>query len=568
MRPTSFSTTALALLVSFAAACAQVEPRPSLAEHGEELGVTRSSLSAAQRRTRAGQIRDAAFAAGLNQGWLLAGIADSETTMSHCWRELTWACQGPASADCGGGPVVAGAGDGPCSLRQGGLGMFQFDAGTFEQTLAREGRRILSVAGNTQAGVDFVVGMVIRSAYISGVSNRTQALAWMNGVRVGNGRWDAWIRTVTHYYNGCAPSYSCFSSRYARYRDHTANVYREMGSRFWLEDADGDGVLDDRDNCRTTRNAGQEDRDGDGVGNACDNCPAEENPGQRDTDRDRIGDVCDNCPRDRNAEQSDPDGDGRGNACDNCDSVANTGQRDEDDDGRGDLCDTDDDGDGILDEVDNCRLVRNPGQRDSDADGRGDACQDDDDGDGVADGDDLCPRVADSEQTDVDGDGVGDACDDSDGDGTFDLVDDDDEDDDGVTDDADNCVDAINADQADLDDDGVGDACDDDLDGDGANDDLDVCPGLEDVEQLDSDGDGLGDACDETPLAPDPADPSDLGEPSVDEPGAEIPGRPSVSGCSVAAGGASRGTQWLLVLAVVGLLPRRRGSRSRRVGSC
>ena len=199
----------------------------------DDVGMSQSLLSAAQRRTRAAQIRDAATANGITQGWLLAGIADSETGMSQCWSELTWACQGPASADCGGGPVVAGAGDGACSLRQGGLGMFQFDAGTYDDTLRREGNRILSIAGNVAAGVDFVIAMVIRSAHISGVDNRAQAIDWINGVRIGNGRWDAWITTVTHYYNGCAPGYSCFTSRYARYRDHTADVYNEMGAAFW-----------------------------------------------------------------------------------------------------------------------------------------------------------------------------------------------------------------------------------------------------------------------------------------------------------------------------------------------
>ncbi len=153
--------------------------------------------------------------------------------MSHCWSELTWACQGPTSADCGGGPVVAGAGDGPCSLRQGGLGMFQFDAGTFDDTLRREGDRILSIAGNVAAAVDFTVSMVQRSVYIDGVSTREQAIAWMNGVAVGNGRWDPWVRTVTHYYNGCRPSAGCFPERFARYRDHTADVFNEMGAEFW-----------------------------------------------------------------------------------------------------------------------------------------------------------------------------------------------------------------------------------------------------------------------------------------------------------------------------------------------
>lgn len=198
-----------------------------------DFAAAESNLTAAQRRARAGQIRDAAAANGITQGYLLAGIADAETSMSQCWSELTWACQGPASADCGGGPVVAGAGDGACSLMQGGLGMFQFDAGTYDQTLAREGTRVLTVAGNTAAAVDFVVAMVIRSSHISGVDTRDQAIAWLNAVRIGNGQWDAWITTVTHYYNGCAPGASCFSSRYANYRDHTVNVYNEMGASFW-----------------------------------------------------------------------------------------------------------------------------------------------------------------------------------------------------------------------------------------------------------------------------------------------------------------------------------------------
>jgi MYXO-CTERM domain-containing protein len=219
--------TSLALaLVLLTSACFGEAPESDTIEEHE------SSLTAAQRRVRAGQIRDAASDNGITQGWLLAGIADSETSMSQCWSELTWACQGPYSSDCGG-PVVAGAGDGPCSLRQGGLGMFQFDAGTFDDTIRREGTRVLSIAGNVAAAVDFVIAMVIRSVHISGVDSRASAIDWINGVRIGNSRWDAWITTVTHYYNGCAPGYSCFSSRYARYRDHTADIYGEMGASFW-----------------------------------------------------------------------------------------------------------------------------------------------------------------------------------------------------------------------------------------------------------------------------------------------------------------------------------------------
>jgi hypothetical protein len=205
-------------------------------ELAEDIDRTASALTRAERRTRAAAIRDASAAVGLRGGFLLAGIADAETQMSHCWSELTWACRGPNSVDCGGGPTVAGAGDGPCSLRQGGIGMFQFDAGTFDDTLRREGNRILTVAGNTQAAVDFVVRMVIDSVYISGVSNRAEAIAWMNGVRVDNDRFRPWIQTVTHYYNGCLPSYSCYAQRYAHYRDNAVGVWNEMGgASFWLE---------------------------------------------------------------------------------------------------------------------------------------------------------------------------------------------------------------------------------------------------------------------------------------------------------------------------------------------
>jgi len=62
-------------------------------------------------------------------------------------------------------------------------------------------------------------------------------------------------------------------------------------------DADGDGVLDIDDNCRTVPNPDQADEDGDGVGDACDNCPVVVNPDQSlDLDRDGIGDACDPHP--------------------------------------------------------------------------------------------------------------------------------------------------------------------------------------------------------------------------------------------------------------------------------
>jgi hypothetical protein len=59
-------------------------------------------------------------------------------------------------------------------------------------------------------------------------------------------------------------------------------------------DRDGDGILDDVDNCPAIVNASQVDEDGDTVGDACDPCP----PFADNTDRDGdgLGDACDPHP--------------------------------------------------------------------------------------------------------------------------------------------------------------------------------------------------------------------------------------------------------------------------------
>ena len=108
-----------------------------------------------------------------------------------------------------------------------------------------------------------------------------------------------------------------------------------------IPDTDGDGILDNVDNCPNIPNADQADNDGDVVGNVCDNCPSVSNANQQDSDGDGIGDACDNCPAVANADQADSDGDGVGNVCDNCPAVCNPQQLDADDDGIGDVCDTD-----------------------------------------------------------------------------------------------------------------------------------------------------------------------------------------------------------------------------------
>ena len=100
-----------------------------------------------RRQANAEVIRDTAALAGLNNSVLLAGIAEVETTLAHCWSDAPWACKGPASASCGGGPVLAGSADGACSLERGGLGMFQFDGGIYSQTVDEYGDEVLTLEG-------------------------------------------------------------------------------------------------------------------------------------------------------------------------------------------------------------------------------------------------------------------------------------------------------------------------------------------------------------------------------------------------------------------------------------
>jgi hypothetical protein len=198
-------------------------------------GYTGEALSASQRSPRYARIRDSARARGIGNAYLLAGIAMDETGLAQCWSEATWACQGPGSPDCGGGPVIAGSADGPCGARQGGLGMFQFDSGTYTDTLNTYGNDVLTVDGQVAHAIDYVVNMVKISAYTTNAETDDKARAWINGFNPNDGTLrDQWIRTVVRYYNGCQPGWSCWSARYGSYSDGLAQVLNDTGGAgFW-----------------------------------------------------------------------------------------------------------------------------------------------------------------------------------------------------------------------------------------------------------------------------------------------------------------------------------------------
>ncbi|MCW5809241.1 MAG: hypothetical protein KIT31_43205, partial [Deltaproteobacteria bacterium] len=187
------------------------------------------------RRERAALIRDTAAAAGMTNAALLAGIGEVETNLAHCWSEATWACKGPASPSCGGGPVIAGAADGPCADEQGGLGMFQFDAGTYAQTLATYGPDIVTLEGNAGAVIPFLVPRAIES--VDGITDEAGAIAWMNSIAIADGDppYEAWLYFVAWRYNGCK---GC-ASQIEKYRRGTSKLRDELGPDFWAGRDDG-----------------------------------------------------------------------------------------------------------------------------------------------------------------------------------------------------------------------------------------------------------------------------------------------------------------------------------------
>jgi hypothetical protein len=219
------------------------------------LGTRSQGLSAATKQQRYSLIRDSAAGMGQYNAALLAGIAISETGLAHCYDEApSFSCPGPASPSCGGNPVIAGGADGPCSAMQGGLGMFQFDAGTYADTLSTYGDKILTVEGNTAQAVWFVTDKVEQD--ISGVTDWMSAMMWMNQVHLdaNDPVMNQWAAMLACRYNGCCSASSTCTTRANGYRDNAITAYTDMGAAFW--DVSGrctklpaDGVIDERSEC-------------------------------------------------------------------------------------------------------------------------------------------------------------------------------------------------------------------------------------------------------------------------------------------------------------------------------
>ena len=224
----------LAALPAIVPGCGEESRYPG--DGREPIGEISSEVSKATRIARYKKIKAGAAAKGIpSRGYLLAGVAYHESAgLSQCQSELTWACKGPASPDCNGGPIMAGAGDGPCSAKQGGLGIFQFDAGTHAQTIAAYGNDVLTIEGATKDAVAFIVNMVRKSVYTTNAETDAKALAWINKFDPDNKTLrDQWIKTVLRYYNGCQPGWSCWNERYPQYNAGLSTVISDTGLAWW-----------------------------------------------------------------------------------------------------------------------------------------------------------------------------------------------------------------------------------------------------------------------------------------------------------------------------------------------
>ncbi len=117
---------------------------------------------------------------------------------------------------------------------------------------------------------------------------------------------------VAHPLCECVPTFDCALGN--------ATVSGERGS----DDRDGDGVGNASDNCPETFNPQQSNIDGDETGDACDPCPWAfpdcpcAVPSGPDRDGDGVLDEVDNCPATSNPEQTDRDDDMVGDECDLC----------------------------------------------------------------------------------------------------------------------------------------------------------------------------------------------------------------------------------------------------------
>jgi hypothetical protein len=208
-----------------------LEPAAELLE--QPPAVIEAQLTSAQHKARCDAVKSRASLKGITNALVYAGVAQHETRMGHCWSEATSACQGPYSSYCGG-PVLAGAFDGPCSYQQGGLGMYQFDSGTYSQTLAEHSSTILTLSGNIDKALSFIINKVRYCPNTPIFNSEAEVITWINNAKPGTASYDTFMSAMAWCYNGCSPGSACdHAARTLDYKTAANYLYNTYGSSYW-----------------------------------------------------------------------------------------------------------------------------------------------------------------------------------------------------------------------------------------------------------------------------------------------------------------------------------------------
>lgn len=182
---------------------------------------------------------------GITNTLLVAGIANHETNLAHCVddyyvQQCKQAPSLPKSKSCKGGSVTIGNADGTCEA--GGLGLFQIDRGSQQDTVAVYGPRVLEVEGNTEIGIDYILDSQINCIEPDGPPSfgpdpeqwRRKATDWINGIKRGTANYNTFFTCVARYYNGCLERDGCdTAARAAEYRQNTEALITEFGEAYF-----------------------------------------------------------------------------------------------------------------------------------------------------------------------------------------------------------------------------------------------------------------------------------------------------------------------------------------------
>ncbi|HEY5928148.1 MAG TPA: hypothetical protein VIV11_40955 [Kofleriaceae bacterium] len=197
-----------------------------------------ATLSAGAKRGVSDRIKAIAAQYGSANPLVFAGVPNHETGLVQCWADAPYHCQGPYSAYCGG-PVLAGSGDGACHLQRGGLGIYQFDAGTHAQTLAAYGHGILDLDGNVWSGVQTIITKVRHCPNTPWFPNDAAVVAWLGAATPGTGEYETFLTAMAWCYNGCSPT-GC-SNHWAvreKYRSGAQQLIDLFGWDYWYGNGD------------------------------------------------------------------------------------------------------------------------------------------------------------------------------------------------------------------------------------------------------------------------------------------------------------------------------------------